>query len=324
MAQTPLDKQQRQLAKWLSWLPPLYVLPPKLARLSYNALEPLAGFNKQPMHRITQHVVPSASNKQNVTIRAYYPSDAVIHNTLVYFHGGGCVIGSLKSHDRFCRYLAKASGLCVIAADYSLGPEHPYPNSIIDAIEVFNFVNSQHALLGINPNNIGVAGDSAGGYLAIILSMKKSQQSLPVSVQKTAKYQVLLYPMLDLTAKRDSYNLRETNPGLPQILTPKLMFYFRKHYLQNEDLASEALASPVLSDDIDTELPTLLITCEYDPLKDEGLELAQKIKDKHPANTIIHAEDSMHGFIHAAGVSIRANELCETIAEQCKMLASLD
>ncbi len=318
-----LEKGQRLAAKALSLLPPLHRLPPKLFRPLFLMMDRLLGLNKINMDKVVDYKIPTTSNingkVHQLKIRAYYPfakqsAKSLKVKTMVYFHGGGCVIGSIATHDRFCRYLAHNSNMVVISVDYRLAPEFKFPIPICDAIDAWNWVNSHCQQLNIDGNNMGVGGDSAGGYLACLIGLTNLQSELSVKANKAPNFQFLMYPMLDLQGKTESYN--KFNKHL--ILTRQLMDYFKGHYVNKHDDLALPLISPLQTTDISTSPKTFLLTLGYDPLRDDGLAYAEKLKQAGVELKHEHYPDCMHAFISVARVSSKALKASESLAVSLK------
>ncbi|EAT13525.1 alpha/beta hydrolase [Bermanella marisrubri] len=314
-----MDEQQLFACKFAKWTPSLHYLPVWMSRQNYELLDTLFGLKRTGIKKDTtiqtiDHWVESSTSVKRFKIRCYYPHTKINESktptdALMFFHGGGCAIGSLKSHDAFCRFLSKQTKSCVIAVDYGLGPKHPYPTAIINAIEATNYVHQNAKTLNINPDTMGASGDSAGAYLSLLCNQTELTKILSVDIQYSLKYLALLYPMLDLTGASESY--KEHRPY--QILTPDVMQYFARHYLQDMSKAQDELASPVLAKSLNLDIPCFTMTAEFDPLRDDGFRLATRYgKDlcEH-----IHADDSTHGFIHLAGHSKKALAHCQRFAE---------
>ena len=318
-----LEKRQRLVGRALSVLPPLYCLPPKLFRPLFLMMDRLLGLNKINVGKVVNYKVPTTSNisgkPHQLNIRAYYPlgkkNDTSINvKSMVYFHGGGCVIGSIATHDRFCRYLAHYSNMVIISVDYRLAPEFKFPIPIYDAIDAWNWVNSHCQLLNIDDNNIGVGGDSAGGYLACLIGLTNLQTELAVKSVKAPSFQFLMYPMLDLQGKTESYN--KFNKHL--ILTGQLVDYFKVHYVNKYDDVALPLISPLQTVDISISPKTFLLTLGYDPLRDDELAYAEKLKKAGVELKHEHYSDCMHGFISVARVSSTARKATESLAISLK------
>ncbi|MGX9462701.1 alpha/beta hydrolase [Shewanella sp. A14] len=318
-----LEAKQLLAAKLLS-LAPLYKLPVTLFRYVFLAMDRMLGLTKIEMDKVINLTVPVSAGTSNMStqntsdsssyttikLRIYHPSANKPQKTLVYFHGGGGVIGSINTHDRFCRYLAKHGNMNIISVDYRLAPEHKFPIPICDAIEAWNYINTNHQQLDINPQHIGVGGDSAGGYLACILGLHSLQTSLPVQVKVKPAFQFLIYPMVDLQGLTESY--RSFNKQL--ILTRDLMDYFRLHYLHSLDQVTLPLVSPLLAKDISESPKSYILTLGYDPLRDDGIAYAQRLKAAGINTQHQHFNDCMHGFISITKLSARAKQATHHIA----------
>lgn len=310
----PLESKQRLFGKALGVFPGLHTLPPSIARMLYVGLDRMAGLKKIAMAKVeTRSIDLTSSINTHLTIRTYYPSIAKPLKALVYFHGGGCVIGNLASHDRFCRYLAANVNVTVIAVDYRLAPKYKFPTAVIDALAAWNWINDNANLLAIDKDNIGTAGDSAGGYLAALMNLNGVQKDLPIESRYAVKFQALLYPMVDLRGEGPSYS--EHTKDL--ILTRDLMLYFRDHYLNNSAEQTQPLASPLLAECLAQSPKTYLLTLEYDPLRDEGKRMVTALIDNKVDVTHQHFDDCMHSFISVARLSPRAaqasDEVCRSI-----------
>ena len=173
-----LESRQRWLGKVNAYLPPLHNLPSNILRLVLKGFDKSFGLTKTPMKSVSEYQIPSTTTANSVTARAYYPNTKT-NSVLVYFHGGGCVIGDLNSHDGFCRLLAHHGKQIVIAIDYRLAPEYKFPQPVYDAIDAWNWVTQHCDLLNIEGKKMGVGGDSAGGYYAALVGLAQEQQTLP-------------------------------------------------------------------------------------------------------------------------------------------------
>lgn len=306
-----LDKSQRRLGKLLQYSPPLYKMPPKLARAIFKGFEALLGLKKLRVAKVVDHYVPITTS-ENILIRAYYPPKA--SGALVYFHGGGCVIGDVSSYDNFCRLLAVNSEQVIISVDYRLAPVHKYPAAVIDAITSWNWVQNNKALLDIESMQVGVAGDSAGGYLAAAIGLPSIQQALPVQAEVKPIFQYLIYPLTDQRVENHS----DYSKNL--LLTNELIRYFKQHYLNTENEAQEPLASLILATDLSESPKTHLLTVEFDPLHKSGKAYVTALQKAGVEVEHSHLEDCMHGFLSVAGVSARAHQACVVLAHQLAAL----
>lgn len=206
----------------------------------------------------------------DVPIRIYRPAkkDGDALPCLVFFHGGGWVLGDLESHDHICRHLANGTRSAVIAVDYRLAPEHKFPAALDDCCAAVRWVVDQADSLNIDPTRIAVGGDSAGGNLAAAVAIAIRDSNGP-----TIAAQLLIYPAVDFTADNDS--LRDNASGY--LLTRAAIEMFAEHYLPNREARSDPRASPQLRNN-HAKLPRAFVqTAEFDPLRDEGRTYAETL-----------------------------------------------
>lgn len=317
-----LDKQQKRVAKALALMPPLHALPPKLARPTFTSLDRLIGIPKTPLNTIKDVSITAHDNSGSFSARIYYPNETPNHATsthaMMYFHGGGGVIGSVKSHDHLCRHLAQHANVVIISVDYRLAPEHKFPTAVHDAIDAWNWLTNNKQTLNLEHHILGAGGDSAGAYLAALLSLTNTTKELPVKVNTPPNFQYLLYPMFDLRGLTDSY-LSANNEML---LTNTLMDYFRKHFLTTIAQSEQAIVSPILASDLQLLPKTYLLSVEFDPLKDTSIAFAKQLKEQGVAITHEHFDDCMHSFISTYKLSKRAQLGVTQITQQLKQLCS--
>ena len=251
--------------------------------------------------------------KHNLAIRLYRPTKTVPTLTMVYFHGGGYVVGSLDSHHGFCSLMAAEAGINVIAVDYRRAPENPFPGPIADGLGAWNWIVEHQAELGIDNTRIGLGGDSAGGNLAAVLAMQSFKQALSAELSVTPAFQFLLYPWVDSTFTSDS--IKRFGKGL--LLTEKIMKMFRDNYLPN-GVTDLVLATDPMAFTATSAIPdTLIVTAEYDVLRDEGLAFVEKLKKAKVNVTHQHLSDCTHGCISMGRFS-RATR--HRLASICDML----
>jgi acetyl esterase len=205
---------------------------------------------------------------------------------LIYYHGGGWVIGDLESHDDVCRKLASQARCDVIAVDYRLAPEHPAPAAVDDCIAATKWIFANAKSLGIDPSRIAIGGDSAGGNLSAIVAMHSGEK--PV-------FQLLVYPATDMRMGQQSH----TDNAQGYLLTADSMKWFIGHYLQGDEKKKlDPKVSPILSSDADLKKspPTLVITAEFDPLRDEGEEYAAKLASLGVSTSTVRFNGQIHAF----------------------------
>lgn len=209
---------------------------------------------------------------------------------LVYFHGGGWVIGDLDSHDGICREMAHRSGAAVVAVDYRLAPENPFPAAVDDCFAAVTWVAENARALGVDAGRISVGGDSAGGTLAVVTAMLAKEARAPELVS-----QVLVYPVTDLRMGHPSHGRLAEQPPIPR----STLQWFYDAYVPSRDEQTDWRVSPVLADEerLGGLPPTLLITAGYDPLGDEGLELGERIAALGGAVEDARFDGQIHGFL---------------------------
>ena len=230
----------------------------------------------------------------DIPIRVYTPDvDGEKLPALVYYHGGGWTIGSVDTYDGVCRNLANSSGCKVISVDYRLAPEHRFPKGLEDCYAATQWVFDHAGALQIVPDQISIGGDSAGGnYTAVVTLMAKERKGPNI------KSQLLIYPATDaLRSITDSpYDSIRENASAP-ILTSALTKSFWDHYLNNEEDAENKYASPIRADDLSELPPTLLITAQYDPLRDEGEAYGARLQASGVDIEMHRYDGLIHGFI---------------------------
>jgi acetyl esterase len=217
---------------------------------------------------------------------------------LVYYHGGGWVLGDLDSHDQACRAIANAARCCVIAVDYRLAPEVKFPGAITDSAAATRWIIDQAGALVIDPARIAVGGDSAGGNIAAVMALMARDGALP----KVA-FQLLIYPVTDMGMGHESY--QRVTEGYP--LVASTMKWFIDHYLAAPGEVTDWRASPLRAASLAGTAPAMVVTCAHDPLCDEGVDYAKRLDREGVAVTHLHFNDQMHGFL-TMGKFIRASQ----------------
>jgi acetyl esterase len=204
-----------------------------------------------------------------ISVRVYSPSPRASETLpgLVYFHGGGWLAGSLQSHDAICRALAASAGCRIIAAAYRLAPEHPFPAAIEDCMRAVEIVTAQPERFGVDPRRIGVAGDSAGANLAVVVCQRARERRLPIALQ------VLLCPVMDALGR--THSRRELGAGY--FLEERTLIRYWEHYRITGLDPDDSMVSPSQANDFQGLPPALIHTAQFDPLRDEGALYAQAL-----------------------------------------------
>jgi acetyl esterase len=251
-----------------------------------------------------------------VPVRSYRPagsSAAALLPVLVYFHGGGWVIGDLDTHDVLCRQLANLSGCAVVSVDYRMGPEHRFPAAVDDAIAATRWVRAQAQALKVDASRLAVGGDSAGGNLAAVVALgARDAGDLPIA------FQLLIYPATDQRRGAPSHAAN----GQGYLLTKENMDYFHDHYIPDARDDLDWRASPLLHANHAKLPPAFVLTAGYDPLRDEGLQYAQKLSEAGNRAALVNFERQIHGFILMGRVLDEANVAVQLCAAQLKQALS--
>lgn len=236
--------------------------------------------------------------------RLYIPKGAGIApaSGLVFFHGGGFVLGDLDSHDVVCRRLADGAKCRILSVDYRLAPEHKFPTAHADALAAWCWAVERSDLLGFDPDRIAVAGDSAGGNLAAYICQEANRAGLLMPA-----FQLLLYPLVQFADLRTK-KLNFQEGGF--FISPTLFDYFRDSYLSSDSERMDPRVSPLFADAEDFQglPPAHLVLCGWDPLKHEGQAYADKLAAHGVPVTLREHPGMVHGFMNLTGLSVPARE----------------
>jgi acetyl esterase len=247
---------------------------------------------KVGLDEVRELELPGATKR--IPARLYVPDASETESALVvYFHGGGFVVGDLDTHDNACRFLARHSGARILSVAYRLAPESPFPAPLDDALAAFRSVFDQAPELGAHPSRIGVAGDSAGANLAVGVARLSRRGGDPA-----AAFQLLFYPWLDLAHKRSSYRLF----GEGFYLTESDLDWYAARYLAQAGDARDPRCSPLQADDLEGLPPTYIATAGFDPLRDEGEEFAHRLRGAGVPVALRRHAGLIHGFVNTVSV----------------------
>ena len=229
-----------------------------------------------------------------VPVRIYRPTDdAGPQPALVWFHGGGWVLGSIEGSDLTCRELAARAGVVVVSVGYRLAPEHPYPGGLDDCYAALAWVTATADDLGVDPRRVAIGGDSAGGNLAAAVALASRDRGGPA-----VRFQLLVYPAIDALMSYPS--IRDNGQGY--MLTDDSMKWFVELYLGEHGDPKDPLVSPIYADDLSGLPPALVITAEFDPLRDEGEAYAARLRQERVAAKVSRYDGLIHGFFNMGAI----------------------
>ena len=290
--------------------PPYETLTPTEARELYRAGR--RALQPEPPAVAEARNLKAPSPQGDIPLRLYrglgtQPGAAL--PALVYFHGGGWVIGDLDTHDGVCRLIANASGCAVISVDYRLAPEHKFPTGVDDAVAATEWIAAHAATLGIDADRLAVGGDSAGGNLAAVVALIARDRGGP-----RLRFQLLLYPATDFVTSDDPQ--RERFEGFP--LNVVTMNWFRDHYLRGVADYGDWRASPLRAKDLRGLPPAYVLTVGFDPLHVEGEGYATRLREAGVPVQHRHIAEQMHGFFTMGKIIRAAKPATEEAARAVK------
>ena len=280
-------------------LPPYATVPPFVARRIYRDTRGALSPSAPAVAEAKLLLAPGPGGP--IPLRAYRPAGSSSEESLpllMYFHGGGWVIGDLDTHDVVCRQLANGARCAVISVDYRMGPESPFPAAVEDCVAATRWAAAEAKQLRIDPQRIAVGGDSAGGNLATVVALTARDEGGPALA-----FQLLVYPATD---QRYGFSSVERN-GEGYLLTKQSMEYFRGHYLPRRQDWEDWRASPLLAKSLAGLPPALVITAGFDPLVDEGRAYAERLAAEGVPAAYREFADMVHGFLLMGGVLDTAN-----------------
>jgi len=285
--------------------PPFYELSVPDARAAYVAASEVLEVPRAPLPRVEDLHIPAADGTP-LPARLYAPSVQRLP-VLLYLHGGGFVIGNLETHDSLCRQIALRSGAAVVALDYRMGPEHRFPTAVDDAWAAMRWLAGQGGTIGLDGSRLAVAGDSAGGTLAAVSAIHARDIGLPLRAQ------VLITP--GTAAQADTPSHRRFASGF--LLEATGIAWFFDHYIDAAQRSDWRFA-PLLADDVDGVAPATVILAECDPLVDEGVAYADKLRAAGVPVELELVRGLTHDFIKMGRVLPEAHAAQAVVADALK------
>ncbi len=280
--------------------PAFETLTPDEARAAYMASREILQPEAEDVAEARDMTAPGPLG--DIPLRSYRPlggTEAETLPVLVYYHGGGWLLGGLESHDVVCRRMANLARCAVVAVDYRMAPEHKFPAAVQDCAAATQWVVDNAARLHVDPRRVAAAGNSAGGNLAAVMALMARDGTLPPFV-----FQLLIYPATDMMmVSVSSQTVRE---GVP--LTTATMKWFIDHYMRDDRDRLDWRASPLRAASVAGTAPALVLTAAADPLRDEGIAYAERLEREGVRVKLLHFSDQIHGFL-SMGKIIRASEV---------------
>ena len=290
-------------------LPPYYEVPAAVARRLYRDTRAALTPDPPAVESVQLLRAPGPAGPAGpVPVRAYRPKDEVLP-ALVYFHGGGWVIGDLDTHDVVCRTLANGARCAVFSVEYRKAPESPFPAAVDDCFAAVKYVFENGKKLRIDTSRIAVGGDSAGGNLATVAALMARDAGGPA-----LSFQMLIYPGTDQRMGHPSVDAN----GDGYMLTKKGMLYFRGHYLPRKEDWLDWRASPLLAKSLGKLPPAFVMTAGFDPLMDEGKAYADRLAKEGVQTEYRNYADMVHGFVTMGRVLDTANAALADCARALK------
>ena len=284
-------------------LPQVWEAPVSVIRELTQGRVAFAG-QPEPILSVVNRFIPGPT--ADLPIRIYRPNNDQNAPAMVYFHGGGWVLNFLDIYDAALHRLANQSGSVIISVNYQKAPEHPFPTPFDDCYATLRWVKSHAAEIGIDPNRIGVGGDSAGGNLAAAVAVKARDEKIELS------YQLLVYPCIDRDFTTKSYLEYATEYGL----TTRAMEWFWDQYLQGDQHNENPYAAPMRAKSLAGVAPSIVITAQYDPLVSDSENYCAKLKNDGAEVIYKEFPGMIHGFFANVGATPAAHLALDFSAQE--------
>ena len=291
-------------ARAASGLPDVWQAPVATIRKNLEA-RPIQSGEPEKIHEVIHRYIPGPTS--DLPIRIYRPIKGAILPALVFFHGGGWVLNNLDSYEAPLRSLANKGQFVIIAVNYQKAPEQPFPIPFNDCYSTLLWVAQNSEKLGINPDQIGVGGDSAGGNLASAVAIKARDTG-----DIKLAYQLLIYPCNDNEMKYDSAYSNGTGFGL----STQSMEWFWEQYLAKKSDAKNPYAVPASAKDFQGLAPAIITTAELDPLLDDGYNYAELLRKAGVPTVYREYEGVIHGYFSLAGITKEAEVLHKFVTDE--------
>ncbi|MBM4255582.1 MAG: alpha/beta hydrolase [Deltaproteobacteria bacterium] len=286
--------------------PPMHHLTPEKAREQILAMRANKG-DVEPVGKVEDRTIKGPAG--DIPIRIYTPNGRGPFPLLVYFHGGGWVVGSIETVDASCRSLTNQAGCITVSVDYRLAPEHKFPAAPEDCYAATTWTALNASSIHGDPSRLAIGGESAGANLAAAVALMAQERGAP-----SIALQLLLYPVTDYACNTPS--CRENGEGY--FLTTEMMRWFWNHYLRNSADGENPLASPLRAKRLQSLAPAAIFTAEFDPLRDEGADYARKLRDAGIPVEYKCQEGLIHGYMGMAKVVEPAEKAVQDAASSLR------
>ncbi|WP_282940196.1 alpha/beta hydrolase [Paenibacillus sp. RC67] len=298
-----MPEQTKQFLEDISEFPALHLMSPEEIRKTV-----VANAISDSFESVKKEDYELQGPHGEFSVRIYRPSEDQPLPVINFYHGGGFVFNRMGDYDPMCSKLASSTGYAVVSVDYHLAPEYKFPVPVDEALFAAQWVYKNAKSLGVNPDKMVVSGESVGANLAAVVAQQAPKNGLP-----TISYQILLCPLTDWSGE---YESKQTY-GSGYFLTSALLNYCADHYLNDAADKTNPLASPLLGDTNDVP-PALIVTAEYDPLRDEGERYGQKLAESGIQVTMKRYEGMIHLFYAMTDVFEDGHDVYDLIARQLR------